>query len=329
MRVRYTSFVLLALLVSIPSRAEAPPILTFVEGTVELFSDRSQKIHDAVPDGATRVKYEGAHYLARPVKPGATLPIGAWLRTRPGSRARVVFGNGDQMNVGPASFFKIETQASGPRGSQEMDLRYGMVRSIISKSGPRSGFKVRTASAVMGVRGTDFVVEASDVTALTLIRGSVELSRDKEAARTVKTGETALVQEKKPVEKFTTSQIEFKRVLAVTEKPAEKVKVAISLPVEVLEREARALDVSKQDLLDHAASPEERRKIESLVNDGADVQTLNRVAVNARIEQAPATSPGLQRLKEQLRKRSKVSEQELNDLEKDPYGRYFEGTQTE
>ncbi len=326
MRVRFTSLVLAACLFSAVSRAEAPAILTFVEGSVELFSGRSQKVHDSVPEGSVRVKYEGSHYLASSVKPGMTLPSGAWLRTRPGSRARVVFGNGDQMNVGPASLFKIEAPAKA-RGSQEMDLRYGMVRSIISKSGPRSGFKVRTASAVMGVRGTDFVVEASDVTALTLIRGSVELSRHKEAAKTVSTGETALVQDKKPVEKFATSQLEFRRVLAATEKSPQAAPV--SMPSEVLEREARARDVSKQDLLDHAASPEERKKIESLVKDGADVQTLNRVAVTARIEQAPATSPGLQRLKEQMRKRYKISEQELNELEKDPYGRYFEGTQTE
>lgn len=315
------------------AHAEKPPILTFVEGTVELFSEPSQKIHAEVPEGMSRARYEGTHYLAQIVRPGARLPLGAWLRTRPGARARVVFANGDQMNVGPASFFKIEAPAGK---GQEMDLRYGLVRSIISKKGPRSRFKVRTSSAVMGVRGTDFVVESNSLTSLTLIRGAVELRKTEKPGsktagsapvKTITAGETAMVEPEKPVLKYETSQTEFKRVLASTEQRQSDRK-PVELPAEVREAEAAARKVTTEDLIDHAGTAEERRKIESLIEQGVDAATLNRVAVVARIVEAPVTSPGLQLLKEQARKRSKISEEELNRLEKDPYERYFEGTQS-
>jgi hypothetical protein len=322
-------------LLSTRASAEGPPFLTLTEGQVELFSDPSQKIHADIPEGAIRAKYEGVHYLARPLKAGAVLPVGAWLRTRPGARARVVFQNGDQMNVGPATLMRIEPPSKAGKDSGSMTLQYGLVRSILSKSGPRNRFKVRTASATMGVRGTDFVVEAratTALTALTLIRGEVELTKKsggKAEVKQVKTGETALVEAKKTVQSFATSQGEFRRVLELTERTTT-VTQAVEQPKKLRELEAMAREVTIHDLIDHTSTEEERAKVEALVQQSnGDAQALNRMAVVARIAQAPETSPGLQRMKEERLKRSKISGSELENLEVDPYGRYFEGTQTE
>ena len=313
------------------SRAEAPPIVVSAEGVVELFSDPSQKIHDTVPEGSVRAKYEGMNYLARPVKPGAKLPSGAWLRTRPGARARVIFSNGDQMNVGPASFMKIVPPRRGSRDPESLDLRFGMVRSVISPKGPRSRFKVRTASAVMGVRGTDFVVEAHETTALTLIRGSIEVKAGSEAqaalARVVGAGETAWVAKKAPLEVLPTSKVEFRRVLEATESASKPAGVPASQEIAQLEQRAR--EVTQTDLLAHAGSDEERRRVEKLVAGGADAHELNRVALATRIDAAPATSPSLERLKKEMSRKAKATGSRLDDLEQDPYGTYFEGTQHE
>jgi len=310
------------------------PILTVAVGPVSLFLEPRPQPHDSVPAGAFRVKYEGRFYLSRSVRVGDALPTGAWLRTLPGARARVVFTNGDQLNVGPSSFIKLESSKSG----EAMDISYGLVRSIISKSGPRNRLRVRTFSATMGVRGTDFVVESrpsgmerSMATSLTLIRGSVELTpQGKQAPQTVKMGQTAFVAEKKPVETFATSRVELKRVTLLTEKPSNiEVPVPQELASSILELEKKARDVSVTDILAHAASAEEWARLETLIAKRADVQILNQEAVAMRIEQAPERSPGLDRLMDEAKRRTKRSARELQELEKDPYGLYFEGTQSD
>jgi len=87
--------------------------------------------------------------------------------------------------------------------------------------------------------------------------------------------------------------------------------------------------VSVTDILSHAASAEERARLETLIAKRADVQILNQEAVAMRIEQAPERSPGLDRLMDEAKRRTKRSAQELQELEKDPYGLYFEGTQSD
>ncbi|MEN9723129.1 MAG: FecR protein [Pseudomonadota bacterium] len=356
MRLQKFFLILMVLFLVMPvARAERPPILTFTEGVVEMFSEPRQKTHESIPEGASRAKYEGLHYIAQNVTMGSALTLGAWLRTRPGGRARVIFENGDQLQVGPASFLRIapvsassapstsaspskdstlpsSSQASSP--SSELELRHGMVRAIISKTGPRSRFRVRTASAVMGVRGTDFVVETRAFTTLTLIRGAVELREAPQKGsamkslkpQTIRTGETALVEEKKPVLAFSTSQLELKRVLHLTEPQSP---ITSPTDTEVITREKRAREVTAKDFSDHAQSPEEKGRLESLIAKTADADSLNRLALMTRIQAAPEASPGLQRLKEEVRKRHKLTEEQLKQLEKDPYSKYFEGTQTE
>lgn len=168
-------------------------------------------------------------------------------------------------------------------------------------------------------------------TSLTLIRGSVELTpQGKQAPQTVKMGQTAFVAEKKPVETFATSRVELKRVTLLTEKPSNiEVPVPQELASSILELEKKARDVSVTDILAHAASAEEWARLETLIAKRADVQILNQEAVAMRIEQAPERSPGLDRLMDEAKRRTKRSARELQELEKDPYGLYFEGTQSD
>ena len=104
---------------------------------------------------------------------------------------------------------------------------------------------------------------------------------------------------------------------------------AVPVSREIAQLEQRAREVTQKDLLAHAGSDEERRQVEKLVARGADAGELNRVALSIRLEVAPATSPSLDRLKKEMSRKSKATGSRLDDLDQDPYGKYFEGTQHE
>jgi hypothetical protein len=323
------------------------PVLTLAQGEVMILASPQSTAHEEAPAGFTRSKFQGKYYLAKRALLGDALEYDSYIRTLPGARARLVFPNGDQFNVGPASFFKIEKGGSAGKGKSEGDtlkMDYGMVRAIISKGGPRSNFRVRTPSAVMGVRGTDFVVEGSSGpghgTSLTLIRGAVALAPvDAKGAgakpQEIKAGETAFTEKSKVPEKFATSQAELKRVVVLTEKSATAPvaqaapEVADKVAEAVQKLESQARESTVKDLVRYAQTPEEKAKLEKLSGGGADARALNDAAVELRVEKAPVDSPGLKRIIENIKKSTKRSAVELKDLEKDPYGTYFEGTQKE
>lgn len=317
------------------------PVLTLVQGEVIILSSPQGEAHEEAAPGFTRSKFQGKYYLAKKALLGDGLEYDSYIRTLPGARARLVYPSGDQFNVGPATFFKIEKGSkSGNAKADTLQMDYGMVRAVISKGGPRNNFRVRTPSAVMGVRGTDFVVEggngSSKGTSLTLIRGTVELAPvDAKGASSkpqlVEAGETAFTEKAKAPEKFATSQAELKRVVVLTEKSAAApvVEATGEAAARIQKLETQARDSTVKDLVQYAQSPEEKARLEKLSESGADVKALNAAAVELRVEKAPTDSPGLKRIIEQIRKSTKRSALELKDLEKDPYGTYFEGTQQE
>jgi len=315
------------------ARASDQPVVTLAQGEVTILSAPRAGAHDSVPAGFSRSKFEGKFYLSKKAIIGDAVALQSWVRTMPGARARLVYPNGDQLNVGPGSFFSLEMQKGAK--AETLNFEYGMVRSIISKSGPRSGFRVRTPSAVMGVRGTDFVIEelaGQKATSLTLIRGAVSLQPNGvKVAQEVKTGETAIAESAKAPEKFATSQTELKRALVLTEKskviPAESVEVPSQVAEQVKKLEAQARETTVKDVVQYAATPEEKARLQKIVATAEDVQAINAAAVQLRVEQAPKDSPGLQRIIEETRKTTKRTEVDLRELEKDPYQKYFDSTQ--
>jgi hypothetical protein len=312
--------------------ATGDPVLTQSQGDVQLFAQPSETSHAVVPAGFVRSKFEGKHYLTKKVSLGDELPVEAWLRVFPGGRARLVYPNGDQINVGPGSFFKLEDGGK----TKGMKMEYGMIRAIISKQGPRSNFKVRTPSATMGVRGTDFVVEiagAKTQTALTLIRGSVSLRPEGVATeKEIQTGQTAVAEVKKAAETFETSKVELKRALVLTERatavgPKDATAEPVSEAVKKLEVQAKQTAV--KDVMDYARTPEEKARFLKLAERSADAQAFNQAVVQIQVAQAPVESPRSKQILREIKQRTKRTDVELRDLEKDPYQQYFDSTQSE
>jgi hypothetical protein len=79
----------------------------------------------------------------------------------------VSFTDGTLLSAGPNSRLDISRYAYDPdsgKGALEADLRRGTLAAVsgrMVKKNPES-LKIRTPSAIMGVRGTEFVVEVAD-----------------------------------------------------------------------------------------------------------------------------------------------------------------------
>jgi hypothetical protein len=300
------------------AHAAGEAVVTQMQGEVMILALPQAEPHASVPEGQSRAKFEGQHYLSRGAKVGERIELPGCVRTLPNARVRLVYPNGDQINVGPGTFFRLEDTRS-------MKMDYGLVRAIISKAGPRSQLKVRTASAVMGVRGTDFVVEsvgATNQTALTLLRGSVSLKPEGvEVAREVKTGETAVAEVAKPPETYKTSQIELKRALVMTEK-TEKAPASEPVPEGVKQLEAQAKATTIQDIVGYAKTPEEKERLQKAAEKAVDAAALNAAVVRMQVAKAPVESPRAELVREEMKR---VAPESVKPAEKNAFDKYFDG----
>jgi hypothetical protein len=119
-------------------------------------------------------------------KRGDRLPSGTVVTTKDKSFAKLLFNDNSQMNVGPSSEMKIEQYQKGQPGL--IKLIDGSIRAKITKelirtpsSGePQNKLLLRTKTAALGVRGTDFQVSYNDkngATALVTFESQVAMAR--------------------------------------------------------------------------------------------------------------------------------------------------------
>ncbi len=170
-------FAILTIL-SVSATSYASPnvgFITRVTGDVEIYTEPSS---GSVKGDAPHIKFDEKFYSVKKGKRGFKIKNGFVVKAGDKSKARIVFKNGDQITVSAGSAYAVNWD----KGSKSAGLRlyFGKVRAMIKKGGPRSGMKVRTRSAVMGVRGTDFHVKAwsqKGGTALTVLRGAVTIKQ--------------------------------------------------------------------------------------------------------------------------------------------------------
>lgn len=112
---------------------------------------------------------------------GMELEYGQTLKTDPESSATVLYPDGSRIVIAANSEYKLDTPANQ---SQWGKLQQGSVRGIIEKA-KESGtgkpkFVIRTKAAVLGVRGTDFVMAmnpANGTAQVNTLEGTVEVAR--------------------------------------------------------------------------------------------------------------------------------------------------------
>ncbi|HEX4782180.1 MAG TPA: FecR family protein [Usitatibacter sp.] len=116
-----------------------------------------------VSKGSVQIQ-RGAEKLPAPV--GAALQAKDVIVTGADGSAGVTFTDNSLVSVGPNSVFAIDKysfDSTTHQGEFEGNLRQGRLAAIsgkMVKQTPES-MKIRTPSAIMGVRGTEFVVEVA------------------------------------------------------------------------------------------------------------------------------------------------------------------------
>lgn len=315
--------------------------LTHLMGSAQIFTQPSKKPHGGkkVDDGSMAL-YENEYYLVREAKVGDAVEQGNVVRTHPSARARVIYSNGDQIVVGPGSAYRVhwdEKTGANPK----VDLIYGKIRGVVSKEGPRNKFTLRTKTATMGVRGTDFfIAERMDgETEITVVRGAVEVTPAVEGAKSVEvtTGNTAtvtarggplpatkegaaapaapLVIDPTVAIRETTKQdykgIEKSSEVASVKQPAAP-NVPASVAQEIRELEKKAIQVTLKDIQTH--QPELHARLASQASSVRSAQELNSKAVQELSKTAPAAPP----------KRKKPTATEMDKLEEEnAYKKFF------
>lgn len=134
----------------------------------------------AAVDGSAKIGH-GDVWLN--VTPGAAVHRGDEIRTgRPG-RLRVVFQDDTVLTLGDDSRIVVNEQLFNPdqgKARSLLGLLQGKVSALVSEYYQRAGavYQIKTATAVAGVRGTEFVVSydpADERTEVTGLSGSVEV----------------------------------------------------------------------------------------------------------------------------------------------------------
>jgi hypothetical protein len=176
--------------------------LTQVDGAVKLFTHPGKSVQGPAPHAL----FENEYYSVRDAKMGDRVEKGNILRTAPGAKARVVYDNGDQFNVGSGTAYRIFWDKDASVTKTNVNLMYGKLRGIVEKGGPRGRLTVRTRSATMGVRGTDFFIAEGGEdggTEVSILRGKVEVKAETKEAKPVevKAGYSAEIPAPPPVVK--------------------------------------------------------------------------------------------------------------------------------
>ena len=129
----------------------------------------AQPASDATPADAARVlRSEGATMLVRgmsystPVRPEVPIRSGDRIRTGADGRVQLRFTDGALVSLQPDTDFRVESYLFDPaRQRGWFELVQGSMRAVSGRIGKRErdDWRLRTPTATIGIRGTEFTVE--------------------------------------------------------------------------------------------------------------------------------------------------------------------------
>ena len=315
----------LALFMTIIGVAEASPghkqvaTITQIQGRAQIFVNPSKKpIQGKSTDDGTMAYFEGEYYLIQEAKLGDQVQKNTIIRTLPNAQVNIVYDNGDQFHMGPGTAYRV-TWNEKTELEAKVKLMYGRLRGVISKDGPRQKVEIRTRSATMGVRGTDFFIADTGVngeTEISVLRGAVAVTTDKKEQE-VKTGMSATIstaQQQPKVEMRETTKEDLggiQKASTITA-PVIPQESSAKLTSKITELEKKALTVTKKDI--QLYQPELYKKMSADMSEVKNAQDLNSKMLTLVATTAPSAPP----------KRTKPRITELKDSEEgDVYDKYF------
>lgn len=282
------------------------------------------KKNGAQPQDTQPIVFESITYYKRPLKKGDRPSNGDVIITDRDGKARLIFRNGDQITVTPGTAYKFSWDPNTQKNALA-ELIYGDIRAVIQPGGPREGMKVKTKSAVMGVRGTDFYASGWDAhggSKVAVIRGKVAVAAVDDAGKMLKTvdipaGSTGVVpsqpsQKKKEDVVASVSEVKVestsKEQLVVIQKDS---KVAVltakddtssaETKKELAELENQAVETTLKDIQKYDPSLYEKIKTDQtkgakLDSDGLQAESVKKIFASAPSEAKAVRKPTLEDL---------------------------------
>jgi len=203
----------------------------------------------------------------RAALPGKEVFVGDVISTPSDGKIKLLLQDRSLMDIGPSSLFKLDQMKLASAGERQVDstIAYGTVRAgVTQKLEGRGHFKVRTSSATMGVRGTEFIVksEISDIKQINRLFDSKpgEIPRlsfsgaDKIDSKT----EVTVLQGK--VEVGTHPSVAPSQGLPDGRQPSSMAAPAVLLPG--MQLTTAPISASSQERLAHGAAPAEIKTLE-------------------------------------------------------------------
>jgi hypothetical protein len=154
-----------------PSAAGVPGQATAAGG--QLGAEHAGTVSNVIPGGVVQRRGQGAEI---PLKENDGIDWGDVVRTLESGRLRIALSDGSFLNIGSGSTMKIITY--DPKTQQtQIQLTSGRMHVwVVQPTQPGSSFKVQTPTAVTGLVGPDFIVEAeADVTRVFCLEGMVSV----------------------------------------------------------------------------------------------------------------------------------------------------------
>ncbi|MCM2279188.1 MAG: FecR domain-containing protein [Oligoflexia bacterium] len=137
---------------------------------------------EPVPAAGEVVSVEGVAFIRpdgressglKPAKAGDPVRAGDVVNTSSNGKLKLLLRDKSIVDLGPSALFKVDGYAANTGTDRQVDvsMMYGTMRTAVTQKLTGKGrFKVRTPTATMGVRGTEFVVR-SEVRNLSELRG--------------------------------------------------------------------------------------------------------------------------------------------------------------
>ncbi len=319
----FFSLIVISVLSS-PAVAKKAGIVTMIKGPVEIFIKPSLAPDTSKPS----VKFENKFYIIKKARVGTKLMFNQVIKTGAGSKLKINFLNGDTMMIGPGTAYSLHNLKGSikerKKKLQMINLIYGKIRAVISKTGPRSNMKVKTKVAVAGIRGTDFYIAynpSEEASSVDVLRGKVAVSTSEKAKpKMVQKGFRLKVKYASKVKKH---KVRFRPISK--EKLAEIQKETKIRPVNLAMVNAseetkvmmRQLEIKSKKMILEDIKADDPNGYEQIAGEAGKMtaEELNNKVINDLSEKAP-TEPEL----------SKITEEELrNSLEnqEDAYKKYF------
>jgi hypothetical protein len=263
-----------------------------IEGTVEILTNPSDKAQGKGP----HVLYDGKTYNLNKGRLGFKIENGSIVKTGKSSKAKIIYQNGDQFYVGEGTAYAINWQKNAKDNKEKtaVGVIYGSLRGVISKSGPRNGMEVKSKSAVMGVRGTDFNFNqagTSGASSVTVLRGKVEVASAMDTTKKINvekgfsaelantnTKEAAPKMEMVKASKQSLVEIQQQSVVKNTEQTKDK---AVLKDIEKLEK--KAVETTLTDIKTYDPKMYEELK----KNNVASVDQINSSSMKKVFDAAP------------------------------------------